>query len=143
MKGKLYTMLATMGSVSKEPGDHVTEVSVILPGRPSAMSLEFGIPVIHDRTVDRLCLESAKQMECTIITKESPNIKWSDILLRPAKNKVDLYTPSDITSRVYKSTRDRKARDSDKHKRNSVKRMSTIANSRWWNNTHRSCFKDR
>ena len=37
----------------------VTELSVILPGSPSTNQLEFGIPVIRDVTLDRLCLESA------------------------------------------------------------------------------------
>ncbi len=48
------------------------EVSVILPGKSSMNKLEFGIPVIHDTTEDRLCLESAGGETQTGYTKGPP-----------------------------------------------------------------------
>lgn len=58
-------MSKTVGPLPPEPGNHATEFSVTLPGKPSATSLEFGIPVIHGPTLDWLCLESSKHRDYT------------------------------------------------------------------------------
>ena len=47
-----------MSAVPRPPCGCVGGVSVTLPGRSSDTRLEFGIPVIRENTVDRLCLES-------------------------------------------------------------------------------------
>ena len=48
-----------MSAVPRPPCGYVGGGSVTLPGRSSDTRLEFGIPVIRENTVDRLCLESA------------------------------------------------------------------------------------
>ncbi len=50
-----------MSAMSLEPH----EKSVTLPGSPSVTRVEFGIPVIRDHTVDRLCLKSASHRQCS------------------------------------------------------------------------------
>ncbi len=52
-----------MSAVSRPSCDNVSEVLVTLPGRSSDTRLEFGIPVIRENTVDKLCLESANHRE--------------------------------------------------------------------------------
>ncbi len=54
----MLSNLNTMSAVPRPPCGCVGGVSVTLPGRSSATGLEFGIPVIRENTVDRLCLES-------------------------------------------------------------------------------------